>query len=107
MFREISIARKMEGSYQRRWYEDEDSDLFVWVDPQGKVARFQLAYDKPRAERVVEWRRGRGFSHMHVDDGTRAGHHPGSPLLSTGGVFARSRVVRSFRERAADMDPPI
>jgi hypothetical protein len=106
MLREISIARRTEGPYQKRWYEDEHGDLFVWLDCDDRVARFQLAYDKPGVERVVEWRRGRGFSHMRVDDSRAGAYHPGSPLLRPEGELPARRVASDFQKRALGaMDP--
>ena len=107
MLREISIARKVHGAYERRWYEDERSDLFVWFDPGGDIARFQLTYDKPNAEKAIDWKRGRGFMNMRVDDGANPGHHAGTPLLSMGGAFAKDRVIERFREHAADIDAKV
>ena len=104
MLREISIARKADGAYERRWYEDERVDLFVWFGSHGSIERFQLTYDKPYAEKAIDWKRGRGLVHMLVDDGASRGMHAGTPLLSMGGIFAKDRVIEYFREHAANID---
>ena len=104
MLREIAIARKADGPYERRWYEDERLDLFVWLDPGGDIARFQLTYDKPTGGKTIDWKRGRGLTHMLVDDGANRGMHPGTPLLSMGGKFAKDRVIGYFREHASNID---
>ena len=104
MLREIKVASKQDGELTRRWYEDERTDLFVWFDSDDRIVRFQLAYDKPHAEKSIEWRTGRGFAHSRVDDGTTSSHHPGSPILISGGAFAKARVVTDFRRRATDID---
>jgi len=104
MLREISIARKADGAYERRWYEDERVDLFVWFGSEGSIERFQLTYDKPYAEKAIDWKPGRGLVHMLVDDGANQGNYPGTPLLSLGGIFAKDRVIEYLREHAANID---
>jgi hypothetical protein len=78
--------------------------LFVWFDSEGSIERFQLTYDKPYAEKAIDWKRGRGLVHMLVDDGANQGNYPGTPLLTMGGIFAKDRVIEYFREHAANID---
>ncbi len=104
MLREIAIAAKQDGELTRRWYEDERTDLFVWFDSEDRIVRFQLAYDKPHSEKAIDWREGGGFTHSRVDDGATLSQHPGSPMLVSGGAFAKDRVIGDFRRRAIDID---
>ena len=81
MFREIPIVKQVPGEPTRRWFVDERIDLFVWFGPDQAYTGFQLSYDKPISEKAITWKRDAGFAHTRVDDGSRPGQHPGSPLL--------------------------
>jgi hypothetical protein len=107
MLHEITVARKDDSGYQRHWYEDERMDLFVWYDEAGEFVSFQLAYDKPFAERAIAWKRERGFMHARVDDGARGGRHPGSPLLVGEGEIQVGPVIDEFRQRATNVDATV
>ena len=80
-------------------------DLFVWTDDAGEVKGFQLAYDKPHAEKAISWKRETGFLHTGVDDGSRPGHYPGTPLLVVDGEFSVVRVLNEFEVRSKEIDP--
>lgn len=107
MLREITAVRQIPGEARRRWFHDEEMDLFVWLGEQSEIVGFQLAYDKPNAEKAVTWKAATGFRHARVDDGVRPGHYPGSPLLVAAGPFDAPAVLRRFRKAAAEMDPEI
>jgi hypothetical protein len=47
---------------RRRWFHDEDFDLFVW-QAEGEVTLFQLCYGHGSGERALVWDKGRGFFH--------------------------------------------
>jgi hypothetical protein len=107
MLHEIVSTRQHPGELLRRWFQDDSMDLFVWTDDAGEVTRFQLAYDKPHAEKAISWKQESGFVHTGVDDGSRPGHHPGAPLLVADGEFAALPVLNEFKLRAKEMDPSI
>jgi hypothetical protein len=79
-------------------------DLFVWIDESGEVISYQLSYDKPHAEKALSWSVERGLSHDDVDDGSRPGRHPGSPLLVADGEFAARRVLALFQANADQLE---
>ena len=87
MLREITAVRQIPGEACRRWFQDDEMDLFVWLGERSEIVGFQLAYDKPHAEKAITWKAGTGFRHARVDDGARPGHYPGSPLLVAAGAF--------------------
>ena len=93
----------MPGEPRRRWFNDEAMDLYVWLDDDGYIG-FQLTYGKPRAEKALTWKLGDQFTHTGVDDGSRPGRHPGSPILVADGVIDVDSVLHEFRERAKDID---
>ncbi len=61
MLREITAVRQRAGEPRRRWLQDEGMDLFVWLGAADAIVGFQLAYDKPQAERALTWKGKSGF----------------------------------------------
>lgn len=47
---------------KRRWFHDEDFDLFVWQS-EGEITLFQLCYGADATEHAVVWDKGGGFFH--------------------------------------------
>ena len=79
MLREIRGIEQRNLRRVKRWFQDDYFDLFVWQDRLGTILEFQLCYRRDtRDERVLDWRRGRGFQHLKpdsphaADSGTRA-----------------------------------
>ena len=107
MLSEILKVRQIPGEAQRRWFQDEGMDLFVWVGQDEPLIGFQLTYDKPHAEKAITWKHGVGFLHSRIDEGVRPGRHPASPLLVADGTFEPVRVLEEFRARAAEIDPTV
>ncbi|MFA9420922.1 MAG: hypothetical protein ACERLB_12300 [Gammaproteobacteria bacterium] len=79
-------------------------DLFVWTNDSDEVVSYQLGYDKPHPEKALSWSVERGFSHDDVDDGSRPGRHPGSPMLVADGEFAARRVLELFQVNAGPLE---
>lgn len=71
MLREIEGVAA-EPRTTRRWFHDDDFDLFVWQTERGDVTLFQLCYGPASGERALVWHRDGGLFH----DGTE----PGSPI---------------------------
>ncbi|MBV9007695.1 MAG: hypothetical protein JO354_00800 [Verrucomicrobia bacterium] len=91
------------GDYDRTWLSDDYFDLIVWHLPSGVIHGFQLCYGKPRWERALTWRSGRGFSHMQVDDGEHSAWGNATPILIPDGAFPAETVVAEFQRRALDL----
>ncbi len=104
MFREISEVKQIPGEPFRRWFSCETMDLFVWTNDSKKIVSYQLSYDKPYPEKALTWRAGRGFSHDDVDDGSRPGRHPASPILLADGEFDAKRVLALFQANAHQLE---
>jgi hypothetical protein len=65
MLREIRGVDQRSARRRKRWFQDDYFDLFVWQAPDGGIVEFQLCYRRDtRAERVLDWRSGRGFQHL-------------------------------------------
>ena len=68
-FREIRGVQHQSSSGRRRWFQSPFFDLFTTQDADGLLQWFQLCYARDtRRERVLEWRRRRGFQHLQVRD---------------------------------------
>jgi hypothetical protein len=82
MFREIRGVEQRKRNETRRWFQDEYFDLFTTQNREDELQWFQLCYARDTwRERVLEWRRGRGFQHMKHDDV----HH--DPIRKDSGVL--------------------
>lgn len=65
MLREIRGLEQRSFKRVKRWFQDDYFDLFLWQDRLGTIVEFQLCYRRDtRHERVLDWRRGRGFQHL-------------------------------------------
>ena len=107
MLREIIPVSQKSGEPKRRWFCCEIMDLFIWLNDQDEVVSYQLSYDKPHAEKALTWQQGQGFAHVSVDDGSRPGKYPASPLLSPEANFNAKKLLSLFKSNAGDMDSTI
>jgi len=82
-------------------------DLFIWFDSDDSIVSFQFTYDKPHNEKAFIWSEAEGLSHMGVDDGSRSGKHPGSPLLVQGSVANPDKIISMIRSNLGELDPSI
>jgi hypothetical protein len=77
-FREIRGVESRRPGERRQWFQSPWFDLFVTRDREGLVLWFQLCYARDTTrERVLEWRRRRGFQHLKLRGGgapTRKDH---------------------------------
>ncbi len=54
----------------KRWFADEDIDLTVWEDPQGRLLHLQLVlYGRD----IIDWERGRGLKAGEIDKSGSSG----------------------------------
>lgn len=106
MLREAK-ARQIVGEPQRRWFRDEDFDLYVWAHRDGRIAGFQLCYDKRTSEHAFTWLDDRGMAHHRVDDPERGYAAAQTPLLVPGDRFSADRVRINFQAASAAIDPSV
>lgn len=104
MLREITAANRIDGAFERRWYQDDLFDLYVWLDPRGAITHFQLAYDKPTVEKAIDWKDDVGFMHYRVDQSRMIGGGQTSPVLTMDPRFPKQRVMQQFNESASAID---
>src|SRR5512146_1870967 len=100
MLSEIAAVRQDQPGLLRRWFQDDYFDLFVWLTPQGALRAFQLAYERTRRERVLEWSSEHGFGHHRVDSGEQPLRSSMTPLLLRGGACPVRLVAREFDRRS-------
>ena len=109
MLKELKSVRQNPGTRFRRWFADELFELIVWYDPDSQIFGFQLCYDKDKRgiEHALTWTRTADFSHDRVDDGEDSPLHNRAPILLPAGKFPYERLIRSFAERGAEIEPDI
>jgi hypothetical protein len=107
MFREIRGVQQPRRPGLKRWFQDSYFDLHLLEDGEGDVEWFQLCYARDTArERVLEWKRRRGFLHMKVEQASFAGdRNAGS--LALDGVMPYREVVDHFATAAGGLPPAI
>src|ERR1044071_9068402 len=104
MFREI---RGVKPGIRRRWFQTPYFDLFLTQDVLGRPQWFQLCYLRDtRRERVLEWKRGRGFLHMKVEQPSYAADRK-SGALAPDGLMPYGEVLDRFAASAGGLPPAI
>ena len=98
MLKEVLIVEQNDLSLKRRWFESDYFDLFIWQDPGGAFASFQLCYDVELNERALVWNGAEGFYHDGVDTGGIQ-----APILVRDGKFDSGTVVPRFEREAAQI----
>jgi len=107
MLREIGRVRQDSEHGRRRWFQDDEFDLFVWHAPDDGIIAVQLCYDRQHNERAVSWRRGTGFSHHKVDAGEALPEAKMSPILLADGVVPYFRMFSRFVDASAELEPQL
>lgn len=107
MFQEIRNVRQEPGPGRRRWFESDRFDLVVWLEPDERIAGFQLCYDFGRGEHALTWREGAGFAHSAVDTGSASPFKNCTPILVADGVVPWDDVAACFAARSATLEPAL
>jgi len=105
MLREIKKINQKRGEPRKRWFTDLSMDVFVWFNDEGEIIGYHLTYNKPHDEKAIVWSKDKGFEHLGVDDGSRPGKHPGSPILVKDGVVNSSEIISMLRNNKGDLEP--
>lgn len=103
MLLEVRNVDQPPGEPRRRWFFSHEQDLLVWFGANGELVAFQLSYGKYRNEHAIRWKAEKGFAHYGVDDGESGALTSDAPILVADGAFPAARVLRRFRELAAEM----
>jgi hypothetical protein len=86
MLNEVSEVTQYETGKHRRWFHDEDFDLYTWENYDGVLQGFQLCYAKLGKERALRWSAEAGFAHEGVDTPEDKPGRSMSALFVAGGV---------------------
>jgi hypothetical protein len=90
VLREILDVTQDDPGTKRRWFHDDDFDLFV-REAEGELAAFELCYGILSNERALVWARDRGYYH----DGETSPDFIGA-ALATGGPLEADPVIARF-----------
>lgn len=101
---EPATSRRRDGQLRRRWFTDEDMDLYLWFDENDELRHLQLCYDKLRVERVLSWNEDIGYSHDRVDGGEHRGGGPRTPIFRKGEACDVDTLIVRFRARSLNID---
>lgn len=92
MLNEIDSVTQYETGKHRRWFHDENFDLYTWETYDGALQGFQLCYAKLGNERALRWSPEAGYAHEGVDAPEDKPGRSMSALFVADGVFDASNV---------------
>ena len=104
--REIKVSRQDDAGIEKRWFENEFFDLFLWLRGE-QCFHLQLCYGKPRHERAVSWREGHGYFHDGVLSNPAGDVVAKSSILEAGGDFDFTRVNGRFLRESQALGTPL
>ena len=108
MLSEIRNIMQRSLTRRKRWFHDDDFDLYVWQAPEGTVLELQLCYEHgTRRERALTWKRGIGYAHYSVDSGESTATERRTPLMCAGGRFGGWRIREKLVGAAGSLEPEI
>ena len=97
VLREIAVTSE-NNEPVKRWFTDHDTDLFVWLDNDNHIIKFQVCYNRGKNEHALTWEDKQGFSHHAVDDGEeKVMKMKKSPILVQDGQVDLPGVSGMFR----------
>ncbi len=102
VLKEIRAVRQEPGR-RRRWFEDGELDLIVWLDAQGGVEGFQLC----RGTQALTWRLGAGFASGRVDEGDESPLKNLTPIVVPNGEVPWDAFAEEFRRRSGVIETPL
>jgi hypothetical protein len=105
--REIAAVRQDSGTGQRRWFQDDYFDLFLWQDRAGTPVAFQLCYARGGNEGAISWRETDGFSHARIDTGEHGPLTRRTPILLADGIPPYFRIYARFLAASRGWDPQL
>lgn len=109
MLREIRNIVQRSLTRRKRWFHDDDFDLYVWQAPEGDVLELQLCYERGTSrERALTWKRGIGYANYRVDAGEKdPAQQKSAAILVGGSQFGGWRIREKLVGAAQDLDREI
>ena len=91
----------------KRWFSDQNTELFVWLTPAGQVTAFQFSYDKAHNEHLLSWSEVHGYSHGRIDDGENSPFQTMTPIMVPNGAVNYVQVAEAFRSVSECLEPEL
>jgi hypothetical protein len=108
VLREIRYVRQERKQDRRRWFTDDDWDVYVWNRADGSFSGFQLCYGKTGRQRALTWMHGQPPSHTAVKEDHGVGNHgKEAAMLVADGTLDPAALIQDFMETSAEVDPPV
>jgi len=109
VLREISFVKQERRADRKRWFTDDDWDVYVWNRADGSFSGFQLCYDKTGYQRAFTWMEGQAPAHTAILEHSNSGgtHDQSSPLLVSDGTADIRGLATSFWQVSRDIDPRV
>lgn len=101
MLRPISDIYVREGEPRKAWFTCSEQDLYIWFSDEDEIIKFQYSYDKPFGEKSLLWNSAGNFSHTAIDDGSRPGKHPSSPISLGSIALDKAKVIKLLNGNAS------
>ena len=100
MLRPILDIYVREGEPRKIWFTCSEQDLYIWFSNENEIIKFEYSYDKPFNEKSLLWKRTGSFSHTAIDDGSRPGKHPSSPISLGRVALDKAKVIMKLNNNA-------
>jgi hypothetical protein len=107
MLHEIASVKQDSPQRKRRWFRDENFDLYLWEAKSGAVTSLQLCYNRSHDEHILRWSAEDGYAHERVD---APEHKPGramTAILVMDGKFPVELVLAQFQQAALELPAKI
>lgn len=98
MLRAISDIYVRDGEPRKVWFTCSEQDLYIWFSDENEIIKFQYSYDKPFSEKSLLWQNTGNFTHTAIDDGSRPGKHPSSPISLGSVTLDKSKVIKQLND---------
>lgn len=100
MLRPISDIYVREGEPRKVWFTCSEQDLYIWFSDEDEIIKFEYSYDKPFNEKSLLWKSSGSSSHTSIDDGSRPGRHPSSPISLGRVALDKAKVIMQLNDNA-------
>lgn len=107
MLQEINNIQQDTQDKFRRWFTDNNMDLFVWFSQNAPVC-FQLSYNKQSDEKSICWDAETRFQHYVIDTGeTEPMNYKETPMCLFDDEFDLYSVAPEFLRRSEHIEPSL
>ena len=103
MLKEIVTERKTQPA-ERRWFNSEHADLYIWQDPSGSINGFEYCYRIGGGEYSLRWNTRRGIEYALIDDGESMPLKNNSPIARMNGKPDWDQLLQHFRAESQSVD---